>query len=204
MTNHSNIKPEFAALSVHVGAGGGGRHTATTKQHCWHVQGTTDDHNGIYDTFAWKVFENSVPDDSVPRHIRLGMIAFHEYQPFWVDVTIRGSVRGKLSPSKATREKRWFYPPISEEVGEHLLDEKMLENQVSKKNKTITDVALNTEMERPQHDRLRIRKINGISSGGGSGGGNQGTADDASSLAESVGEAPDYETTDATDAIAFG
>ena len=206
VTKHSNIKPAFSALSVHASAGGGGKHSATPKNHRWHVQGRTDDHDGIYDTFGWDIFENEISSDSVPRHVRLGMIAFHEHKRFWVDTTVEGSIRGPHFFSKVTREKRWFYPPSSGDVGEHPLDEQILENIVIKTNKTIQDVALGKSGERPRRDRVEIRNVNGRARRDRNGGTNPGSVDDTSSLAggpgdvsslaEDADDAPDMDTMD--------
>ena len=150
ITKHSHIKPKLAALSVHVDLGGGGKQVTETEQHYWRVQGGVDeDKGGIRDTFSWSIFENHKSDDSVPRRVRLGMIAFHERKPFYVDVSVDGSIRkGKRSHPTPTREKRWFYPPRFQRVGEYVLDEKTLQDYIRHENNGIEDVAPNRAMER--------------------------------------------------------
>ena len=149
ITKHSNIKPKLGAFSIHADLGGGGRQIAETEKHCWHVQGGVDEHDGgIRDTFSWSIFQNRKSNDSVPRRVRLGMIAFHERKPFHVDVSIDGRLRkGKRSHPPPTREQRWFYPPKMQRVGEYVLNEKTLQDYVRHENNGIPDVVPNRAME---------------------------------------------------------
>ncbi len=140
-TVHHSIKPKIEGLTFKIDTGGGGGQTTTINNHRWQVVGRREKHNNIYDTFGWKIFQNEVSQDSVPRKVRLGMIAFHRYQPFWVNVSINGRTRQKHRRLKATQEKRWFTPPNIEDVGHHILQEAMVESLVTKQNLRIRDIA---------------------------------------------------------------
>ena len=144
---HHDIKPKIECLSFKVDTGGGGGQTTATKEYRWRVLGRREEHNGIYDTFGWNIFQNEVSDDSVPRQVRLGMIAFHQHQPFSVNVNIEGGTRQKHRRPKATHETRWFNPPNAEDVGRHILQEAMVENLVSKQNLLIRDIAQSRVLE---------------------------------------------------------
>ncbi len=146
-TVHHSIKPSFEGLTFKIGTGGGGGQTTTINNHRWQVVGRREEHNNIYDTFGWKIFQNEVSQDSVPREVRLGMIAFHHHQPFWVNVSINGRTRQKHRHPKATQEKRWFNPPNIEDVGHHILQEAMVKNLVTKQNLRIRDIAPNRLVE---------------------------------------------------------
>lgn len=162
-TAHHNIRPKVEGLSFKIDTGGGGSQTTSTKEHRWRVQGRREENNGVYDTFGWNIFENKFSEDSVPRQLRLGMIAFHEHQPFPVDVKIGGSTRQKHRRPQATHGKRWFNPPGSEDVGRHILREAMVQNLVSKQNFLIRDLAPSRVLE-----GKTLNQIN-FSSGAGSG-----------------------------------
>lgn len=195
ITRHSHIKPKFAALSIHADVGGVGKQIAEIEQDCWHVQGRVDEHDGgIRDTFSWSIFENRKSKDSVPRRVRLGMIAFHERKPFYMDVSVDGSIRKrKHSHPTPTREKRWFYPPRFQSVGEYVLDEKTLQDYIRHENNGIPDVAPNRATERLRGgDQIQM-----TTSRMGSGGVGQdiaGAAGDAFSLVGDLGGFLDLDT----------
>lgn len=170
-TSHHNIKPKVAGLGFRIDTGGGGSQTTSTKEHRWRVLGRREDHNGIYDTFGWNIFQNTVSEDSVPRQVRLGMIAFHEHQPFWVNINIEGSTRQKHWRPKATHDRRWFNPPSSEDVGRHILQEAMLENLVSKQNLLIRDIAPSRVTECKTVNLIDLAEISGGVGSGIDGGG---------------------------------
>ncbi|MCJ1377497.1 hypothetical protein MMC17_000592 [Xylographa soralifera] len=164
---HSNTKPEISALGCKVGAGGGGAHITMTKQFYWRVQGRTEEHNGIYDTFGWTVFENTQSENSVPRKVRLGMVAFHDLQPFWVETTVEGSLRKGVPFSKATitREKRWFAPSKLGDSIVNSLDVDMLEDQVNRYNMCIEGVAPTKTANRQLVGQINVLDFGGVSSG---------------------------------------
>ena len=170
-TSHHNIKPKVAGLSFKIDTGEGGSQTTSTKEHRWRVLGRREEHNGIYDTFGWNIFQNQVSEDSVPRQVRLGMIVFHEHEPFSVNVNIEGSTRQKHWRSKATHERRWFNPPSSEDVGRHILQEAMVENLVSKQNLLIRDIAPSRVMEYKTVNLIDLADIGGGAGSGIDGGG---------------------------------
>ncbi len=197
ITKHRHIKPKFGALTVHAEYGGNTKQVAETEQHCWHVQGRVDeDDGGIRDTFRWSIFQNDKSNDSVPRRVRLGMIAFHEQKPFYVDVSIDGSVRdpsilkGKRSHPTPTREKRWFYPPRFQRIGEYVLDEGILQDYIRQENNKIPDVALNRAMERLRGgDQIQM-----MNNKMGSGRGGQDIAGAAGDAFSDIGEFLDFDT----------
>ena len=195
ITRHSHIKPKFAALSVHADVGGVGKQIADTEQHCWHVQGRVDEHDGgIRDTFRWTIFENGKSKNSVPRRVRLGMIAFHERKPFYVDVSVDGSTKNrKHSRPTPTREKRWFYPPKFQGVGEYVLDEKTLQDYIRLENDGIPDVAPHGAMERLRGGD-QIQMTNNRMSSGGVGRDIAGAAGDTFSLVGNIGGFLDLNT----------
>ena len=163
-TTHHNIKPRFEALSIKIDPGGGGGQTTAVNEHRWRVLGRREEHHGIYDTFGWNIYQNEGSDDSVPRQVRLGMIAFHQYEPFSVNVNIGGSTRQKHWRPKATRETRWFNPPDPEDVGRHILHENMVDNLVSRQNLGIRDIAQSRKIE-----GKTVNLIDFAEFGGGSG-----------------------------------
>ena len=165
-TTHHNIMPKIEGMSFKLDTGGGGSQTISNKENRWLVLGRREEHDGIYDTFGWNIFQNEASDDSVPRQFRLGMIVFHEHQPFSVNVNIKGSTRQKFRRPKAAQEKRWFQPPKSEDVGRHVLQEAMVDNLVSKQNLLIRDIAPSRATERTT---LNLIDIAGNSGGVGSG-----------------------------------
>lgn len=166
-TAHHNIKPKVEGLSFKLDTSGGGSQIVSTK------------------------VQNEVSDDSVPRQLRLGMIAFHEYQPFWVKANIEGSTRQKHRRPKATHEKRGFNPPNSEDVGRHILQEAMVENLVSKQNLLIRDIAPSRVLERTTMNLIDIAEISG---GAGSGIDGGGMVEDALSIGD-AGVTADSPTT---------
>ena len=188
ITKHSHFKPKFGAFSVHADLGASGKQIAETEQHRWHVQGRVDEHDeGILDTFSWSIFPNLKSNDSVPRRVRLGMIAFHERKPFYVDVSIDGSIRkGKRSHPTPTREKRWFYPPRIERVAEYMLDEKAAQDYIWHENTGIPDVVPDRAMERLRGGD-RIQMMNNEMRSGGVGQDIAGAAGDAFSLVGDIG-----------------
>lgn len=168
-TTHHNIKSKVEGLSFKLDTGGGGSQTTSTKTHRWRVQGRREEHKGIYDTFGWNIYENEVSEDSVPRQLRLGMIAFHEYQSFWVNVKIHGRIRHGHRRPKATQEKRWFNPPSPEDVGRHILQEAMVETLVSRQNRLIRDIAPSGAMECKTANLVDFAEIS-VGAGSGVGG----------------------------------
>ena len=164
---HSNIKPQLSGMGFHVGAGGGGTNTTTTKQLRWRVQGRTEEHNGIYDTFGWKVFPNTESENSVPRKVRLGMVAFHDLQPFWVETTVEGSLRsgGPFLKASITREKKWFDPPNTGDSIDNPLDVDLLEEQVNRYNMLVEGVAPTKTAHRPLVGQINLLDFGGVSSG---------------------------------------
>ena len=190
ITKHSHIKPKLAALSFHADLGGSGKKIAKTEQHRWHVQGRVDEQDGgIRDTFSWSIFQNDISNDSVPRRVRLGMIAFHERKPFYVDVSVDGSIRkGKHllpRPTQPTQEKRWFYPPRFQSVGEHVLDEERLQDHIRQQNNGILDVVPNRAMECLRGGD-QIQMMNNRMRSGGVGQGIAGAAGDTFSLLDTA------------------
>lgn len=170
-TTHHDIKPIIQGLSFKLGTGGGGGQTTITETHRWRVQGRREEHNGIYDAFGWNIFQNKISEDSVPRQVRLGMIAFHQHQPFCVDVNIEGSIRQMHRHRKATHDRRWFNPPNAEDVGRHILQEAMVENLVSKQNLLIRDIAQSRVMEGKTVNLIDLGEISGGAGTGIDGGG---------------------------------
>ena len=160
-TTRHDIKPKIEGLSFKLDSGGGGAETTAFKEHRWRVLGRREEHHGIYDTFGWNIFQNEASEDSVPRQVRLGMIAFHQHELFWVNVNIEGSTRQKHRRPKATQEKRWFDPPDSEDVGRHTLQESMVDNLVSKQNLLIRDVAWDRKMEGKSVNLIDIAEFSG-------------------------------------------
>ena len=204
ITKHSHVKPKFAALSVHAAIGGMGKQVAETEQHRWHVQGRVDEHDGgIRDTFSWSIFQNLKSNDSVPRRVRLGMIAFHDRKPFYVDVSVDGSIRkGKRTQPTPTRERRWFYPPrFQREVGEYVLDEGRLQDYITWENCGISDVAPSRAMERLRGGD-QIQMMNNRMTSGGVDQDIAGAAGDAFSLVGDAGAFLDLDTT-AADVISL-
>ena len=167
VSKHHHIRPKFQGVSV---GGGGGQETSIT-QYLWRVVGRMEEHNGIDDTFCWKIFENQRSKDSVPREVRLGMIAFHEDQPFCVSINVSGSMRRKHRHQKSTQGKRWFYPPSFNDIGPHVLQDVMVENLVNKQNFLIRDIAPSRETERNTMNLIDIADIGGIAGSGTAGGG---------------------------------
>ena len=204
ITKHSHVKPKFGALSVHAAIGGRGKQIAETEQHRWHVQGRVDEHDGgIRDTFSWSIFQNLKSNDSVPRRVRLGMIAFHEREPFYVDVSVDGSIRkGKRSHPTPTRAKRFFYPPrMQREFGEYVLDDGQLQDYITRENDGIPDVAPNRAMERLRGGDQIQMMYNRMGSGG-VGQDTAGATGDAISLVGDVGGFLDLDTS-AADVISL-
>lgn len=186
-TTHHNIKPKIQGLGFKIDTAEGGGQTTITNTHRWRVQGRREEHNGIYDTFGWNIFQNAVSEDSVPRQVRLGMIAFHQHEPFWVNVNILGGTREKRWLQKATQEKRWFNPPDSEDVGRHILQEAMVENLVSRQNLLIRDIAQSRVMEGKTVNLIDIGEISG---GAGSGIDGGGLITDLLSIGDFTGDTP--------------
>ncbi len=171
-TQHTKWEPEFSAFSVTGKVGGSGGHKTVNAKHRWRVQGQTEEHNDIYDTFRWRIMENTVSEDSVPRHVRLGMIVFHQHERFAVETTIvgglRGSMRGKGGiPSKSIKEKRWFDPPSLDQVGEQRLHERMLQNHVDNYNLQIVNVESDRKLERQLTTLIDFTAMNGNDEDGG-------------------------------------
>lgn len=171
-TQHKRWEPEFSVFSVTGKLGGGGGHKTVNAKHRWRVQGQTEEHNGIYDTFRWRIVENTVSEDSVPRHVRLGMIVFHQHERLGVETTIVGSLRGGMRgrggvPSKSVKEKRWFQPPTLDQVGEHRLHECMLQHHVSNYNLQIVDVEPDRKLERQLTTLIDFTAMNGNDEDGG-------------------------------------
>ena len=187
-TTHHNIKPKIQGLGFKIDTGGGGGQTTINNTHRWRVQGRREEHNGIYDTFGWNIFQNEVSEDSVPRQVRLGMIAFHQHEPFWVNVNILGSTRQtRWRHQKATHEKRRFNPPDSEDVGRHILQEAMVEDLVSRQNLLIRDIAQSRVMEAKTVNLIDIGEISG---GAGSRIDGGGMITDLLSIGEFSGDSP--------------
>lgn len=168
------------------------------------MQGRVDEHDGgIRDTFSWSIFQNLKSDNRVPRHVRLGMIAFYEREPFYVDVTVDGSVRkGKRSHPTPTRAKRFFYPPrLQREFGEYVLDDGQLQDYITRENDGIPDVVPNREVERLRGGDQIQTMYNRMESGG-VGQDIAGAAGVALSLVGDVGGIWDLDTT-AADVISL-
>ena len=160
-TTRHDIKPKIEGLSFKIDSGGGGREMTACKEHRWRVLGRREEHEGIYDTFGWNIFQNEASEDSVPRHVRLGMIAFHQHEPFWVNVNIEGSTRQKYWRLKATQEKRWFNPPDPVDVRRHSLQESMVDNLVSRQNLLIRDLAQSRRMEGKTANLIDVAAFSG-------------------------------------------
>ena len=170
-STHHHIKPKLGALGFKIDFGGGGGQETSTPQYCWRVVGNREEHNGIYDTFCWQISQNEFSEDSVPRKVRLGMIAFHEGQPFCVNSNIKGSTRQKHQRRKSTQGKRWFYPPSADDIGRHVLQDVMVENLVNKQNLLIRDIAPSRGTERNTVNLIDIADIGGVAGNGIDGGG---------------------------------
>ena len=181
VSKHHHIRPKLQGMSFKIDIGGGGGRETSITQSLWRVVGSMEEHNGIDDTFCWKVFENQRSKDSVPREIRLGMIAFHEGQPFCANISVSGSTRQKRWHQKSTQEKRWFYPPSFNDIGRHVLQDVMVENLVNKQNFLIRDMAPSRETERNTVNLIDIADIGGVAGSDG-GGFITDSSDDATSL----------------------
>ena len=180
---HHHIRPKLQGMSFKIDVGGGGGKETSITQSLWRVVGRMEEHNGIDDTFCWKIFENQRSKDSVPREVRLGMIAFHEDQPFCVNINVSGSTRQKRRHQKSTQGKRWFYPPSYNDTGRHVLQDVMVENLVNKQNFLIRDIAPSRETERNTVNLIDIADIGGVAGSGIDGGGLiTDSLDDATSL----------------------
>ena len=166
-----HIRPKLQGMSFKIDIGGGGGKETSITQSLWRVVGRMGEHNGIDDTFCWKIFQNQRSQDSVPREVRLGMIAFHEDQPFCVNIDVSGSTRQKRRHQNSTQEKRWFYPPSLHDIGRHVLQDVMVENLVNKQNFLIRDIAPSRETERNNVNLIDIADIGGVAGSGIDGGG---------------------------------
>ena len=171
ISKHHHIRPKLQGMSFKIDIGGGGGQETSIAQSLWRVVGRMEEHNGIDDTFCWKIFENQRSKDSVPRELRLGMIAFHEDQPFCVNTNVSGSTRQKHRHQKSTQGKRWFYPPSFNDIGRHVLQDVMVENLVNKQNWLIRDIAPSKETERNTVNLIDIADIGGVAGSGIDGGG---------------------------------
>ena len=171
VSKHHHIRPKLQGMSFKIDFGGGGGQETSTTQSLWRVVGDMEEHNGTDDTFCWKIFENQHSKDSVPREVRLGMIAFHEDQPFCVNINVSGSTRQKHRHQKSTQGKRWFYPPSFNDIGRHVLQDVMVENLVNKQNFLIRDIAPSRETERNTVNLIDIADIGGVAGSGIDGGG---------------------------------
>ena len=152
VTKNSHINPKLEGMSFHISSGGGGTREVTNHEYRWYVQGyeerrgeggggATKQTGEPYNTFRWNIVPNEISIDSVPRKIRLGMIAFHTHQPFWVDVSIEASLKGHIGRKhRPGREKRWFNPPSVEEAGGHVLQEIVLTEIVESANRNLVPV----------------------------------------------------------------
>ena len=183
VSKHHHIRPKLQGASFKIDVGGGGSKETSIHPYMWRVVGSMEEHNGIDDTFCWKIFENQRSKDSVPREVRLGMIAFHEDQPFCVNINVSGSTREKHRHQKSTQGKRWFYPPNFNDIGRHVLQDVMVENLVNKQNFLIRDIAPSRETERNTGNLIDISDIGGVAGSEIDGGGLiTDSLDDASSL----------------------
>ncbi|KAM0800826.1 hypothetical protein BDR22DRAFT_889176 [Usnea florida] len=183
VSKHHHIRPKLEGASFKIDVGGGGGRETSIDQYLWRVVGSMEEHNGIDDTFCWEIFENERSKDSVPREVRLGMIAFHEHQPFCVNINVSGSTRQKHRHQKSTQGKRWFYPPNFDDIGRHVLQDVMVENLVNKQNLLIRDIAASRETERNTVNLIDISDIGGVAGSEIDGGGLiTDSLDDAASL----------------------
>lgn len=171
VSKHHHIRPKLQGASFKIDVGGGGGQETSITQSLWRVLGRMEEHNGIDDTFCWKIFQNQRSKDSVPREVRLGMIVFHEDQPFCVNINVSGSMRQKYRRQKSTQGKRWFYPPRFNDIGRHVLQDVMVENLVNKQNFLIRDIAPSRETERNTVNLIDIADIGGVAGSRTAGGG---------------------------------
>ena len=166
VSKHHHIRPKLEGATFKIDVGGSGGRETSIDQYLWRVVGSMEEHNGIDDTFCWKIFENQRSKDSVPREVRLGMIAFHEDQPFCVHVNVSGSTRQKQRHQKSTQGKRWFYPPNFNDIGRHVLQDVTMENLVNKQNFLIRDIEPSRETEPNTANLIDISDIGEIDGGG--------------------------------------
>lgn len=155
LTGQYETSQEIRAVSPNVGLGAVGckanvsgvsKQHASVKRRQWRVQGTTEEHSRTYDAFRWKILENTLSEDSVPRQFRTGMIAYLPTPPadgqanFWVDITIGGTLRGFLSRHRVVKEQRWFQPSLEEQQSLCVLSKSGLFDLVQDGNKDIPDL----------------------------------------------------------------
>ena len=164
---------EIRAISPNIGLGFAGtkasasgmsRQRAQVKRRQWRVQGTREEHHvdarggAGYDTFCWKVLENEFSEDSVPRHLRTGMVVYlpsssassssssnetTARRDFWVDVSVQGTLRGLRSKHSKVRERRWFEPTSAQrESRDALDDDDVLRKMVREENTKIAGLVV--------------------------------------------------------------
>jgi hypothetical protein len=149
---------EILAVSPNVGLGVAGckanfsgisKQQARVTRRCWRVQGTTEEHQGHYDTFCWRVFENPLSADSVPRHFRTGMIAYlpadytfgaEHNTDFWVDISVEGTLRGLRSRHKKVKGRRWFELGPTLQDYDRVFDKMALKSVIQDVNNSIPDL----------------------------------------------------------------
>ncbi|KAK3056367.1 hypothetical protein LTR09_002874 [Extremus antarcticus] len=110
----------LGAAGCRANVGGISMQQARITRRQWRVQGTREAYSDGYDTFCWKVLENELSQDSVPRRFQVGMIVYlpdrseeHDAR-FWVDVSIEGTIRGLWSKHKKVKARRWFEPSAAD------------------------------------------------------------------------------------------
>jgi hypothetical protein len=158
LTGQYDTTQEIRAISPNIGLGVAGckasisgmsQQQAHVKRRQWRVQGTREEHSGVYDTFCWKVIENEFSEDSVPRHFRTGMVVYlpptsetdaEHKADFWVDVSVEGTLRGLRSRHKKVEERRWFEPTLEQRKSANTLDANVLVNMVREENRKIPDL----------------------------------------------------------------
>jgi hypothetical protein len=158
LTGQYDTTQEIRAINPNIGLGlagckasisGMSQQQARVKRRQWRVQGTREEHEGVYDTFCWKVMENEFSEDSVPRHFRTGMVVYlpstsetnAEHQAdFWVDISVEGTLRGLRSKHNKVQERRWFEPTLAERERRDTLDASALVEMVREENKKILDL----------------------------------------------------------------
>ena len=168
LTGQCDTSQDIKGVSSNVGVGSPGAKAgvAMSKQQAritkrrWRLQGTTEEHGGDYDTFCWKIFENSLSEDSVPRNFRTGMIAYlpsgynlgteHDVD-FWVDISIEASLRGLFPRRKKVKQRRALDSGLLPLDCNHVFDDAMLKKMVHDGNRTIPDLDPAEKMAEASH-----------------------------------------------------
>lgn len=157
LTGQYDTTQQIRVISPNIGLGVAGckasisgmsQQQARVQRRQWRVQGTQEEHSGVYETFCWKVIENEFSEDSVPRHFRTGTVVYlpspseTNAEPNadpWVDVSVEGTLRGLRSKHKKVQERRWFNT-MAQQSSRGTLDADALANMVRNENQKIPDL----------------------------------------------------------------